>query len=237
MTDRKAIVVELAGACGFDLVRITSAEEFAADREAALQRIQDGHMDGLPWYTADRVNRGSRPDELLPGARSIICLGQSYLPPGNDLGPAADALVAASGRVARYAWVKDYHRSMKRRMRDFVQEVAVQLGSDVAARWYVDDGPMLDRAAAVRSGLGWFGKNTNVLTSSHGSWVFLGQVITDLDLTADPPSPKTCGACVLCIDACPTGAIVAPYVVDNTRCISYLTIENPGARFPATCAR
>ena len=232
MTDRKAIVVELAGACGFDLVRITSAEEFAADREAALRRIQDGHMDGLPWYTADRVNRGSRPDELLPGARSIICLGQSYLPPGDDLGPAAAAPLAASGRVARYARVKDYHRSMKRRMRDFVREVASQLGSDVAARWYVDDGPMLDRAAAVRSGLGWFGKNTNVLTPSHGSWVFLGQVITDLDLTADPPSPKTCGACVLCIDDCPTGAIVAPYVVDNTRCISYLTIENRGPDSP-----
>ena len=228
MTDRKAIVVELAGACGFDLVRVTSAAEFAADREAALRRIQDGHMDGLPWYTAERVNRGSRPDELLPGARSIICLGQSYLPPGDDLGPAAAAPLAASGRVARYAWVKDYHRSMKRRMRDFVREVASQLGSDVAARWYVDDGPMLDRAAAVRSGLGWFGKNTNVLTPSHGSWVFLGQVITDLDLTADPPLQKTCGACVLCIDACPTGAIVAPYVIDNTRCISYLTIENRG---------
>ncbi|MQG29185.1 MAG: tRNA epoxyqueuosine(34) reductase QueG, partial [SAR202 cluster bacterium] len=91
-----------------------------------------------------------------------------------------------------------------------------------------DEGPMLDRDAAARSGLGWFGKSTNILTPSHGSWVLLGQVITDLELEPDQPLKKTCGACVRCIDDCPTGAIVAPYVVDNTRCISYQTIENRG---------
>ena len=113
-------------------------------------------------------------------------------------------------------------------MRDYVQGLSSRLETDISARWYVDDGPMLDRAAAARSGLGWFGKNTNILTSSHGSWVFLGQVITDLELEPDPPLKKTCGSCVRCIDACPTGAIVAPYVIDNTRCISYQTIENRG---------
>ena len=87
---------------------------------------------------------------------------------------------------------------------------------------------MLDRAVAQRGGVGWFGKNTNILTSSHGSWVFLGQVITDLELEPDPPVKKTCGSCVRCIEDCPTGAIVAPYVIDNARCISYLTIENRG---------
>jgi epoxyqueuosine reductase len=88
---------------------------------------------------------------------------------------------------------------------------------------------MLDRAAAARSGLGWFGKNTNLLTTSHGSWVFLGQIITDLDLEPDPPLQKSCGSCARCLPACPTGAIVAPYVIDNARCISYLTIEHRGA--------
>ena len=114
-------------------------------------------------------------------------------------------------------------------MRDYVAGLSQHLEREVAARWYVDDGPMLDRAAANRGGLGWFGKNTNILTPQLGSWVFLGQIITDLALEPDPPLAKTCGSCVRCIEACPTGAIVAPYVVDNSRCISHLTIENRGA--------
>ena len=131
--------------------------------------------------------------------------------------------------MARYAWVRDYHRVMKRRMRGLVRSLEAELGSAVAARWYVDDGPMLDRAAANRAGIGWFGKNTNILTPGYGSWVFLGQVITDLPLEPDEPLKKSCGSCVRCIDDCPTGALVAPYVLDNARCISYLTIENRGA--------
>ena len=224
MTDLKAAVIAEARACGFDLVGVTSADDFAADREAALERIREGRMDGLPWYTESRVIRGASPAELLPGARSVICLGLSYL--GDDR-PEGDT-ASPSGKVARYAWVRDYHRVMKRRMREFVRRLEAKLGTAVAARWYVDDGPMLDRAAANRAGIGWFGKNTNILAPGFGSWVFLGQVITDLDLEPDAPLKKSCGACVRCIEDCPTGAIVAPYVVDNARCISYLTIENRG---------
>ena len=224
MTDLKATVTTHARACGFDLVGVTSADDFAADREAALERIREGRMDGLPWYTESRVMRGTSPSELLPGAWSIICLGLSYL--GDDWPDAQAAKL--SGRVARYAWVRDYHRVMKRRMREFVRGLERELESEVAARWYVDDGPMLDRAAANRAGIGWFGKNTNILTPQFGSWVFLGQVITDLELEPDAPLKKSCGSCVRCIEDCPTGAIVAPYVVDNSRCISYLTIENRG---------
>ncbi len=249
MTDLKATVTAQARACGFDLVGVTSADDFADDRNAALERIREGRMDGLPWYTESRVMRGTSPSELLPGARSIICLGLSYLgddwPEGPSTGPGQtvggsrrrdldssfrgnDGDKAGVGRVARYAWVRDYHRVMKRRMREFVRGLERELGSTVAARWYVDDGPMLDRAAANRAGIGWFGKNTNILTPQFGSWVFLGQVITDLELEPDAPLKKSCGACVRCIEDCPTGAIVAPYVVDNARCISYLTIENRG---------
>ena len=224
MTDLKATVIAHARACGFDLVGVTSADDFAADRDAALERIREGRMDGLPWYTESRVMRGTSPSELLPGAQSVICLGLSYL--GDDW--PEDGTAPLAGRVARYAWVRDYHRVMKRRMRELVRSLEQELGSSVAARWYVDDGPMLDRAAANRAGIGWFGKNTNILTPAFGSWVFLGQVITDLDLEPDAPLKKTCGSCVRCIDDCPTGAIVAPYVVDNARCISYLTIENRG---------
>ena len=112
--------------------------------------------------------------------------------------------------MARYAWSRDYHKVMKKRMRAYVAGLRSRLGSEFSARWYVDDGPMLDRAAAYRAGVGWFGKNTNILTPSLGSWVFLGQVVTDLEVEPDQPLKKTCGNCVLCIDACPTGAIVAP---------------------------
>ncbi len=223
MQDLKAHISSYAIECGFDLVRITSAEVFAKDRDAALSRIEAGQMDGLPWFTESRVRRGTDPQELLPGARSIICLGLSYLDPDDE-----EKADTGAGKVARYARVKDYHRAMKRRMKAFVRGLEEKLESPVAAKWYVDDGPMLDRAAAARSGLGWFGKSTNILTPSHGSWVLLGQVITDLELEPDPPLKKTCGSCVRCIDDCPTGAIIAPYVVDNARCISYQTIENRG---------
>ena len=226
MQDLKTHITEYAIECGFDLVRITGADEFVKDRDAALARIEDGKMDGLPWFTESRVRRGADPQALLPGARSIICLGLSYLAgPGPDVDPGT---TPGKGKVARYARVKDYHRTMKRRMKSFVRGLEEHLETPVAARWYVDDGPMLDRAAAARSGLGWFGKSTNILTPSHGSWVLLGQVVTDLDLEPDPPSKKTCGSCVRCIVDCPTGAITAPFVVDNARCISYQTIENRG---------
>ena len=270
MSDLKDIVVEQAKACGFDLVGVTGAEDFADDRAAALERIGEGRMDGLPWYTESRVMRGTTPAELLPGARSVICLGLSYwaddeverpstgsgrtdggIGQRDGRGGRTDGAIGrtdggggqeglgsrlrgsggnegTAGRVARYAWVRDYHRVMKLRMRELVRALERELGSDVSARWYVDDGPMLDRAPANRAGIGWFGKNTNILTPQFGSWVFLGQIITDLELEADTPLKKTCGSCVRCIDDCPTGAIVAPYVVDNARCISFLTIENRG---------
>ena len=222
--DITAMVKECALEAGFDLVRVTSADEFVRDREAALERIKAGLMDGLPWYTESRVLRGADPGQLLPGARSVISLGLSYFVPAK---PKPTRLNAA-GKVASYARGRDYHRVMKSRMRDYVRVLDSRLDTSIPARWYVDDGPMLDRAAAARAGLGWFGKNTNILTPSHGSWIFLGQVITGLDLKPDLPLQKTCGSCVRCIDACPTRAIVAPYVIDNARCISHLTIENRG---------
>ena len=215
-------VDQAARDAGFDLVAVASADEFASDREEALRRIHAGLMDGLPWFNAQRVRRGTDPETLLPGARSIISLGWNYYP-AEDAPPANDR-----GLIARYARGRDYHRVMKRRMRRVVLELTERIGDRFAARWYVDDGPMLDRAAAARAGLGWFGKNGNILNPTYGSWLLLGQIITDLPLAADPPLAKTCGQCSRCIPACPTDAIVAPYVVDNRRCISYLTIEHKG---------
>ena len=207
---------------GFDIVGFTGPEHFAEDESAALKRVRDGHMDGYSWYTEARIRKMNRPKELLEGARSVISLATSYL------GDEPDSTNGMKGRVARYSWGDDYHNVLKGRLREFCDGLPAIVGRSVRHRIFVDDGPMNDRAAARRAGIGWFGKNTNILTPSHGSWVLLGQVITDLDLEPGNPLKKTCGSCVRCIDDCPTGAIVAPYVVDNTRCISYLTIELRG---------
>ena len=224
----RPLVNRLAHEVGFDLVAVTDADGFDADRETAMRRIDDGLMDGLPWFTKARVARGTSPDELLPGARSIISLGLNYYP------GSAPAPEQGSGLVARYAQARDYHRVMKRRMRRLVIALSEhpalqQADEELTARWYVDDGPMLDRAAAARAGLGWFGKNGNILNPTYGSWLLLGQIVTNLPLKPDAPLAKTCGQCTRCIPACPTDAIVAPYVVDNRRCISYLTIEHRGS--------
>ena len=209
---------------GFDIVRFTTADAFTRDEDAALKRIRDGHMDGYSWYTEDRVRRANRPQELLQGAKSVISLALSY-----NTGEPSPPDEQPRGKIARYAWGDDYHDVIKKRLREFAAKLPDIAGRPVNTRIFVDDGPMNDRAAAARAGIGWFGKNTNILTQSHGSWVFLAQVITDITLEPDAPLKKTCGQCSLCIPACPTDAIVAPYVIDNKRCISYLTIELRGA--------
>ena len=189
---------------GFEIVGITSAEPFLRDEQASIERVRQELMDGLPWYTEERVRKATHPEALLPGARSIISLATSYRTegrPGRGTGP--------FGRIARYAWGDDYHEVLKRRLKEFVDGLSTRAGRAVKARIFVDAGPMNDRAAANR--------------------VLLGQVVTDLELEPDTPLAKTCGSCVRCIDACPTGAIVAPYVIHNTKCISYLTIELRGA--------
>ena len=224
MPELKDRIKSLALELGFDRVGIADAAPFLRDEAAALERTREGLMDGLPWYTEDRVQRMNRPELLLEGARSVISLAMSY-----DTGPPSESGDAPRGKVAKYAWGRDYHNVIKSKLRRFVRLLADEVDRPLRTRFFVDDGPMNDRAAAERSGVGWFGKNTNILTPTHGSWVFLAQVVTDLELEPDLPLKKTCGECVRCIPACPTDAIVAPYVIDNRKCISFLTIELRGA--------
>jgi epoxyqueuosine reductase len=204
---------------GLTIVGVTSAEPFTEEAKVASARLGDGLMGNLSWYTEERIQRGAHPATILPGARSIISIAASYY--------SEQTGTRGSGRVARYAWGRDYHNVLKKRLKQLVAKLSQQLEQPIAHKIYVDDGPMMDRSVAHRAGVGFFGKNTMILTEV-GSWTFLGQIITDLELVPDGPSQKSCGSCTKCMPACPTGAIVAPYVIDSNRCISYLTIEHRG---------
>ncbi len=215
-------VKALAKSCGFHLAGVTSADDFVETERVIAERVQAGLLDGLPWYSESRARRGCKPRILLPQAQSIISLGLSYNVPS----PPVPEDGVMRGRISRYAWGRDYHKVFEQKVKAFTKLLA-----DTGARqtkFYVDYGPMPDRAVAQRAGLGWFGKNTNLLTTGLGSWLFLAEVLTDLSLVPDRPLKKNCGKCTACIPACPTNAIIAPYVVDNRRCISYHTIENRG---------
>jgi len=217
-------IKDLAEELGFDGIGFTGAEPFSKHQEIALARLEDGLMGELSWYTPERIERGSDPAAILPGGRSIISLAMSYYSVAPDA-PTDDDL---HGRVSNYAWGQDYHALLKKKLKVFITRLSEVAGETVRAKAYNDTGPVQDRAIAERAGVGWFGKNTNILTSK-GSWVFLAEVITDMELQPDVPLKKTCGTCTLCIEACPTGALIAPYVLDSNRCISYLTIELRGA--------
>jgi epoxyqueuosine reductase len=210
-----------AAALGFSALRIASAEPFLAEREALLGRIAGGLFEGMAWFTPERALVATDPGALVPGARSLITVAMPYGRGEHSWQP------GPRGKIARYAWGADYHSLMKERLRalrDRLLEVAPVNTFAVV----VDTGRVVDRAAAVRAGLGWYGKNAMVLTPSAGSWVMLGEIVTTMALPADEPLRKRCGSCTRCLTECPTGAIVAPGVVESRRCISYLTIEHRG---------
>ncbi|HKO25063.1 MAG TPA: tRNA epoxyqueuosine(34) reductase QueG [Chloroflexota bacterium] len=223
-------IKEYARAVGFDAVGVARAEPFAEDRAVLRKRIAAGHFSGLSWFTAERADFSSDPRNLLPTARSILSLAMSYRPHGLPTGDAgAGEQGVPRGRISAYAWGRDYHAVLKERMERVVAFIRDACGPAQQARTLVDTARILDRAAARRAGVGWVGKHSNVITKAAGSWVFLGEILTELELEPDEPLRTNCGSCDLCMRACPTGAIVAPYVVDSNRCISYLTIEHRGA--------
>ncbi len=218
---------ERAYALGFDLVRVTSAEPFPQAEQALKTRIAADFFAGMDWLTAERAEVSADPRALLPTARSVVALGVFYLTDApRDLSAPGDP----HGRVSAYAWGDDYHEVIRQRLdalAAFVRELAPP--DERKSIVFCDTGRMVDRAVAQRAGLGWYGKNTNILTKGWGSWVFLAELVTSLDLTPDAPLATTCGQCEVCLHACPTNAFVAPYVLDARRCISYLTIEHRGA--------
>jgi epoxyqueuosine reductase len=208
-----------ARSIGFHLVGIASPEPFAQAELDITKWLGEGHQAEMAWLNVARTRLATRPRELLPGARSLVVVGVSYRTVEPTDGP--------GGRIARYAWGGDYHQAMKARLRLLAGFLSEQAGRTVKSRAFVDDGPLVERDAAVRAGLGFRGKNTNVLTPI-GSFVFLGALLTDVDLDFDTPVPKDCGSCRLCIDACPTDALDEAYHLAAERCIAYLTIEHRG---------
>jgi epoxyqueuosine reductase len=219
---------------GFCAVGVTGAEPFSEAESAAVRRTADGLMDGLPWWSEARVHASADPRRATPDARSVVALAFPY--------PTADARSPSGGpdlpspaggggpggprgRIAGYALGRDYHEVLLERMQPLLAMLREQ---GHVARTYVDHGWMLDRAAAARAGIGWLGKNTNLLVPGVGSSVLLAEIVTSAELEKDQPLKKTCGACDACMRVCPTGALIAPGVLDNQRCISFWTIEHRG---------
>jgi len=212
-----------SAALGFQQTGIADTDlRLAGERlEKAVAAGRLGDMDYLWKHGSKR----SRPEELVPGTMRIISVRMDYLPPQDD----AKTILQdpASAFISRYALGRDYHKLMRKRL----QKLAVRIREDIGEfgyRVFVDSAPVLEKPLAVKAGLGWMGKHTNIVNRHAGSWFFLGELYTDLPLPLDSPVSAHCGNCNACIDICPTRAIVAPYQLDARLCISYLTIELAG---------
>lgn len=219
--DLTTIVKALAAKLEFRPVGVTTADAFDTDLERMLHWLEQGHQAGMGWLTDDRARTACDPRTLLEGARSLIVVGAPYAHPEAERGAGEP-----HGVVARYARGTDYHDIMKARLTELAASIRDLGGSDCRTRIFVDSSPLIERAAAARAGLGFIGKNTNLLTREAGSFLLLGALLTTLDLIPDQPTLRDCGQCRLCLDACPTGALPEPFMLDANRCISYLTIEH-----------
>jgi epoxyqueuosine reductase len=203
---------------GFDLVGVARAGALDPEGDRLREWLGRGYEAGMTWMR-ERVEKRSDPRRVLPGARSVIAVAVNYYTPAEHR--------PEGGKISRYAWGDDYHDILSGRLEQFRAWLAGAFPG-AESKVYVDTGPVMEKAWAARAGIGWQGKHTNVITREVGSWVFLGEILTTLDLEPDAPALDHCGTCVRCIEACPTGAIVEPYLVDSRLCLSYLTIEHRG---------
>jgi epoxyqueuosine reductase len=216
-TDLKREIIDRARALGFDSCKVAAA---APPRHANEFRawLRDGAAGEMEWIGRGEEKRND-PQKVLPGARSVIVVALNYFHGGRDQPPRA-------GRIARYAWGDDYHEVMLRKLEKLSAFLVDRGGTQ---RCYVDTGPILERDHAAEAGIGWHGKSTMLIDPKLGTWFFLGEILTTLDLPTDVPQEPRCGSCKRCLTACPTGAITEPHRLDARRCISYLTIELKGS--------
>ncbi|MGC2856946.1 tRNA epoxyqueuosine(34) reductase QueG [Novispirillum sp. DQ9] len=218
----KRRVVELAREAGFDAVAVTRAV-LPAEVGAGLEGYVAAGRHGEMAWMADTLDRRRTPAAMWPDAVTAIVLGMNYAPDGDPL-PA----LAAGDRayVSVYARHRDYHDLVKKRLKQVARQLAEETGAEVKV--FVDTAPLLEKPLAAQAGLGWQGKHTNLVSRRFGSWLFLGEILTTLDLPPDAPEGDRCGSCRRCLDVCPTGAFTGVREIDPRRCISYLTIEHKG---------
>jgi epoxyqueuosine reductase len=220
----RADLATMAANANLAITGVTDGAPFRDAEDYVVDHVERGHMIGMDWFTVERVRQSADPRTLHETVRSIVSVGVPFW-----TGPATppdDGVLR--GRIARYAWGRDYHATLKRRMRQLVDAIEHHLGRSVEARVLVDTARVVDRAVAARSGAGWYGKNSMIIVPGHGSWVMLGEIMLDVTIPPDVPMAQDCGRCHICIDRCPTGAIIEPYRIDAPRCVSYLTIEHRG---------
>jgi len=213
-SDLKDALFERARGLGIDAIGVAPVDP-ALRREYYLAWIADGRHGDMKWMERNN-DRRLHPSRVLPEARSIICAGLNYYQPDPD----------GRGKIAKYALGLDYHDVLLGKLADLCDWIRDHGGD---AKPYVDTGPVLEKPLAVQAGLGWQAKNTMLVNSAAGNWLFLGEIFTTLNLPANEPVSDHCGTCSACITACPTDAITAPYKIDARRCIAYLTIEHKGA--------
>ena len=210
---------------GFNKVGIVGAESLEDEGRRLKEWLARGHHGEMRWMARD-VHKRIDPREIFPQARSVVVVALNYFTPHQH------QQSPATGKVSRYAWGDDYHDVVKEKLVSLLEWIKEQ-EPRADGKVCVDIQPVMDKAWAVRAGLGWLGKHSNVITQEHGSWVFIGELLLNLDLEHDRERVEDhCGTCTLCIDACPTAAITEPYVVDSNKCISYATIELRAPELP-----
>lgn len=209
------LIKKKAHELGFFHVGISKAE-FLENEAPKLEEWLNRDFAGKMSYMHNHFDKRLDPTLLVPGAKSVVSLLLNYYPDEKQ--------TEDSPKISKYAYGKDYHYVIKDKLKEFMNYLHEEIG-EVEGRVFVDSAPVMDKAWAKKSGLGWVGKNTNLIHPKHGSFFFIAELIIDLELIADGPIKDYCGTCTRCIDECPTDAIVTPYVVDGSKCISYLTIE------------
>ena len=229
-------IKQLAEEAGFQLCGIASMAQAPTGLTNLTGWLAQGRHAGMAWMERQAEKRLD-PTKILPSAKSLICVGLVYNtahPYSTDVFPmngrtqTRPAGTEGKGWISRYAWGDDYHSLMEQKLADFERMVKAELDDDAEYRSYSDTGPISEKEWAAASGIGWKGKHTNLISAEHGSWFFLGEILTSLELEPDAPARDLCGNCTRCIDACPTIAITAPYELDARRCLSYLSIEHKG---------
>jgi epoxyqueuosine reductase len=206
---------------GFSKVGIAQAESLTEEGVRLREWLAKGYHGTMQWMEREKEKRVD-PCFIFPQVKSIVCVAMNYYSAEQH----SDN--PEIGKISRYAWGDDYHSIMTERLEELLSFIKSVI-PEVAGKLYVDTGPMMDKVWAVRSGIGWMGKHSNVITREYSSWVFLGEILLDVELDYDEAIMDLCGTCTACIDACPTKAIIQPYVVDSNKCISYLTIEQRDA--------